>query len=39
MITYLRVTRRELGLILNFNVPALRLGIQRDVLQRGEKTG
>lgn len=38
MLTYLRVTGRELGLVLNFNEPLLKDGIQRVVLQRGEKT-
>lgn len=38
MLTYLRVTGRELGLIFNFNEEVLRQGIKRVVLQRGEKT-
>ena len=38
MLTYLRVTGRELGLLLNFNEPLLKDGIQRVVLQRGERT-
>lgn len=32
MLTYLRVTRRELGLVMNFNVTALYLGVERVVL-------
>lgn len=38
MLTYLRVTGRELGLLLNFNEPLLKDGIQRVVLQQREKT-
>jgi GxxExxY protein len=38
MLTYLRVTGRELGLILNFNQEVLRQGIARVVLQHGKKT-
>ena len=38
MLTYLRVTGRELGLLLNFNEPVLKDGIRRVVLQLGEKT-
>jgi GxxExxY protein len=38
MLTYLSITTFEVGLILNFNVPALVDGIMRVVLQRGEKT-
>jgi GxxExxY protein len=38
MLTYLRVTRCEVGLLLNFNEEVLRRGIQRVVLQLGEKT-
>ena len=38
MLTYLRVSGRELGLLLNFNEPLLKDGIQRVVFQRGEKT-
>lgn len=29
MITYLKLTRSEVGLLINFNVPSLRLGIRR----------
>ena len=32
MLTYLRVTRRRLGLVVNFNVTALYLGVERVVL-------
>ena len=32
MISYLRMTNRSLGLLINFNVPALREGIKRVVL-------
>lgn len=38
MITYLQVTKCEVGLTLNFCAPVLKDGIQRTVLQRGEKT-
>jgi len=38
VLTYLRLTRLELGLLLNFNEPALRQGIKRVVLQPGIKT-
>jgi GxxExxY protein len=38
LLTYLRVTNRELGLILNFNEEVLRHGIKRVVLQIGKKT-
>jgi len=38
MLTYLRVTGRELGLILNFNEAVLTAGIRRVVLQLGKKT-
>ena len=38
MLTYLRVTGKELGLIMNFNEAVLKTGIHRVVLQRGEKT-
>lgn len=38
MLTYLRVTGRELGLVLNFNEEVLREGITRVVLQLGKKT-
>ena len=33
LLSYLKVTRLRLGLLLNFNVPALRLGIKRLVLR------
>lgn len=32
VISYLKATRRHLGLLINFNVPVLRTGIQRIVL-------
>ena len=32
MLTYLRVTRRRVGLVVNFNVTALYLGVERVVL-------
>lgn len=32
MMTYLRITERPLGLLLNFNVPRMKQGIQRVVL-------
>jgi GxxExxY protein len=38
MLTYLRVTGCELGLLLNFNEPVLKTGIRRVILQRGERT-
>ena len=38
MLTYLRVTSCELGLILNFNEAVLKSGIMRVALQLGEKT-
>jgi GxxExxY protein len=38
MITYLQITRLEVGLILNFNEVTLKDGIVRVVLQRGERT-
>ena len=38
MLTYLRVTERELGLVMNFNVTALYLGVERVVLQKGERS-
>jgi GxxExxY protein len=38
MLTYLRVTRCEVGLILNFNEEVMRSGIRRVVLAR-EQTG
>jgi len=38
VLTYLQVTRCELGLILNFGAALLKDGIQRVVLQRGRKT-
>jgi GxxExxY protein len=38
MLTYLRVTGRELGLVFNFNEAVLKDGICRVVLQPGEKT-
>lgn len=38
MLTYLRVTRRELGLVINFNVTALYLGVERVVLRTGGTT-
>ena len=38
MLTYLQVTRLELGLILNFNTAVLHEGVKRVVLQQGEKT-
>jgi GxxExxY protein len=38
MLTYLRLTGKELGLIMNFNEAVLKNGIQRVVLQRGERT-
>jgi GxxExxY protein len=31
-LTYLKLTRKRLGLLINFNVPALKDGIQRIVL-------
>ena len=37
-LTYLRVTSKELGLILNFNEAVLKSGIRRVALQLGEKT-
>jgi GxxExxY protein len=38
MLTYLRVTGRELGLLLNFNEAVLKAGIRRVALQVGERT-
>ena len=38
MLTYLRVTGCEVGLILNFGAAVLKDGIDRVVLQKGEKT-
>jgi GxxExxY protein len=38
MITYLRVTKCQVGLTLNFCAPVLRAGIDRTALQTGEKT-
>lgn len=38
MLTYLRITGCEVGLLMNFNEAVLRTGIRRVVLQRGEKT-
>jgi len=38
MLTYLRITGRELGLVLNFNAPLLKDGIWRVVLQTGART-
>lgn len=38
MLTYLRVTGCEVGLILNFNEAVLKSGIKRVALQLGEKT-
>lgn len=38
MLTYLRVTGCEVGLLMNFNEPVLKAGIRRTVLQRGPKT-
>jgi GxxExxY protein len=38
MRTYLRITGLEVGLLLNFNEPVLKDGIQRVVLQRGAKS-
>ena len=38
MLTYLRVTGRELGFVLNFNTAVLRHGIHRVVLQRGSRS-
>lgn len=32
MISYLRMTKRALGLLINFNVPVLKEGIRRVVL-------
>ena len=37
MLTYLRVTKRELGLILNFNEAVLKDGIRRVALQRDQR--
>lgn len=38
MLTYLRITGCEVGLLMNFNEAVLRTGIRRVVLQGGEKT-
>ena len=38
MLTYLRVTGLELGLILNFNEAVMKDGIRRVVLQRDRRT-
>jgi GxxExxY protein len=38
MLTYLRVTGCELGLVLNFGAAVLKDGIDRVVLQTGDKT-
>jgi len=38
MLTYLQVTKLELGLILNFNQAVLHEGVKRVVLQREERT-
>ncbi len=38
MLTYLRVTGKELGLVINFNVPVLKSGIRRVVRQAGART-
>jgi len=38
MRTYLRITGLEVGLLLNFNEPVLKDGIQRVVLQPGVKS-
>ena len=32
LLSYLRLTKKKVGLLINFNVPALRLGIKRMVL-------
>jgi GxxExxY protein len=34
VLSYLKVTKRQLGLLMNFNVPVLRGGIKRVVLSR-----
>jgi GxxExxY protein len=38
MLSYLAVTRLELGLVMNFNEAVLKSGIRRVELQRGERT-
>ena len=38
MLTYLRVTGRALGFVLNFNAAVMRHGIHRVVLQRGSRS-
>ena len=38
MLTYLRITGHELGLVMNFNTPLLKDGIWRVVLQTGART-
>lgn len=35
LVTYLRLSRKRVGLLINFNVPVLRLGIHRRVLEAG----
>jgi len=38
VISYLKATRKPLGLLLNFNVPVLQAGIKRVILSAGEKS-
>lgn len=38
LMTYLRLSGRKLGLLLNFNVPLMKEGIRRIVMSEGSKT-
>jgi GxxExxY protein len=38
MLTYLRITGCEVGLLMNFNEAVLKAGIRRVVLQKGHRT-
>ena len=39
LLTYLRLSNREIGLLINFNVPVLKQGIRRCILSANEITG
>jgi GxxExxY protein len=38
LLTYLRISNKEIGLLINFNVPVLKQGIRRCILSANELT-
>ena len=36
LLTYLRLSRKQVGLLINFNVPVLKMGIRRCILDKQE---